>query len=543
MNRLAKGPSFWAAFTLAAVVLAFAGCAGHVEVPESSPFRGSTLPPYDALVRHNLLDPTTQGLELIREEAPDDDVVRLMNEGLFLHRMGRYEESNVALQRAEAIATSRYGLSLGQDLASLVLNDEVLDYQASALERSMIHYYGIMNYVALGDREGALTEARRANALLRRYANDFPNRSFVNDAAVQYLAGMLQWGQREENDAIVSLRQSLAGYEDYEVRYGVSAPVPIAVDAARIAQAVGLQDVAEETRTKYLLGRETEADEPGRSAVEGDVLLIVENGFIAHKRQQKLFMPILRSERDAVLAGNAGSAIEAAVRVLVRTVVVMNEMSRQGQAYVQEHEDGVTLVSGALSAVGVELITMAWPVYELDTRRADQVRVIGPDGRSLTPTLVEDLSAIAVRDFEERKTPMLLRMTARTLLKEVGVIQSERAGERAGGALGGFAARVAARAVANATERADTRSWSGLPAELLLTRLRLPAGEHEIEVAYEGIRGPERQTVRVDVRPGSVTLRSVAVVGRGGGDRNRFRQARTNVKYEVPPTKSRRAPG
>jgi hypothetical protein len=48
-----------------------------------------------------------------------------------------------------------------------------------------------LNYLALSQPEEALVEARRVNALLRRYANDFPDRSFVNDAAVQYMAGML----------------------------------------------------------------------------------------------------------------------------------------------------------------------------------------------------------------------------------------------------------------------------------------------------------------------------------------------------------------
>lgn len=526
------------------VAAGLAACAPKIaEVPATSPFRGSTLPPYDALVRHNLLDPSEGGLDAIEHAGGIDEVVRKLNEGLYLHRLGRYEESNRALQKATALATERYTKSIVQDVASFVVSDNVVDYDASALERSMAHYYGMLNYLALGDTEGALVEARNANALLRRYANDFPNRSFVNDAAVQYLAGMLQWGQREENDAIVSLRQSLAGYQDYETRYGVRTPVPVAVDAARVADAVGLHDVAEGTRTRLLSGHESEADEPARERNAGDVLIVIENGFIAHKRQQKLFLPVLRSERDSVLAGSAGSAVEAAVRVLIRTVVIMNDMSKEGQSYVQAHEDGVTLVSGALSAAGVELVTMAWPVYELSARRATGIRVTADGESATTPALIEDLSAIAVRDFEERKTAMLLRMTARALLKEAGVIQSERAGERAGGALGGFAARVAARSLATATERADTRSWSALPAELLLARLRLSAGEHDIEIEYQGMNGRETRTVRVDVRPGEVALRTVAVLGRDGGDQGRLRGAARGVRYDVPAPPSGRGGG
>ena len=456
-----------------------------------------------------------------------------------LRRAGRLDESNAALQEAEALATARYTRSIAQDVTSLIVSDNVVDYQASALERSMIHYYGMLNYLELGDSESALVEARRANALLRRYANDFPDRSFVADAAVQYVAGMVQWGQREENDAIVSVRQSLAAYEEYQKNYGLRTPRPVAVDAARIATAVGLHDVAERTRNELLRGSDSEAEDPARDPREGDVVVIIENGFIAHKRQQKLFVPVLRSERDSVVAGSAGSAVEAAVMVLIRTAIVMTEMSREGQSYVQAHEDGVTFVGGALSAAGMELITMAWPVYELDARRASRISVVSAGGQRVEPVLMEDLSAIAVRDFEERKTSMLLRMISRTLLKEAGVIQSERAGERAGGALGGLAARVAARTFANATERADTRSWSGLPAELRLARLRLPPGEQEITVEYEGPKGPQVKTVMVQVQAGGVAVVSVPVVGRERGDADRLQRATLAVTYHAP---RRRAP-
>lgn len=529
MRSLRRPARPGAALTLSLLV---GGCAGTLEIPDGSPYRGTSLTPYDGAVRTYLLDEDARGLAAIRSDRSADEVVRLMSEGLLAHRLGLWEESNRALQRAERIATDRYTKSLTQELASLVVSDNVVDYEASALERSMIHYYGMFNYLALGDPESALVEARRANALIRRYGNDHPGRSFVNDASVQYLAGMLQWGEREDNDAVVSLRQSLAGYETYAKDYGVRAPRAVAEDVVRVAAAVGLDDVAERTSAD-LLGDAAAEDRP-LGPDEGDVIIVVENGFIAHKRQQKLFVPITKAERDSVTAGSAGAAIEAAVRVLVRTAIVMNDLSREGQDYVQAHEDGVAFVSGALSAVGLELVTMAWPVYELQSGRATAIRVTPAGGSGVVPVVMEDLSAIAVRDFEERKTGMLLRMVARTLLKEAAIVEGEKAGERAGGALGGFAARVAARTLANATERADTRSWAGLPAELLLARLRLPAGTHEIEVAYQGMNGPETRTLTVDVEAGGVAMRTVSVLGRDGGDGGRFRQALRRVDYRVP---------
>ena len=516
--------------------LLFMGCGGggSLRLPPSSPFVGTSLPEYDAALRHYLTPPDPAGLPLIQGAGPKDEFVRLVNEGLFLHRLGQYRESNTALQRAEFLAEQRYTKSIAQDVAAFIVSDNVLDYYPSALERSMIHYYGMINYLALGETESAAVEARKANALLRRYGNDNPGRTFVNDAAVQYLAGMLQWGQRDDNDALVSLRQSLAGYEQYETRYGVPAPRAVSIDATRIARDLGVDDVSEAIRNRYLEPQEVRVGEPARVTEMGDVLIVIENGFIAHKRQQKLFVPILKSERDAVVSGNAQSAVLAALMVLVRTVQVMTALSQEGQNYVQAHEDGVILASAGLSAVGVELVTLAWPTYELDARTATEILVTADGGEPVRPELLEDLSAIAVRDFEERKTTIMLRMFARGLLKEASVAATEAKAEQAGGAVGGLLGRVAARAVATATERADTRSWSSLPAELLLARFRLPAGPQEIQIDFRGPGGPETVVFNVDVDPGSVAIHSISLWGRDRGSQSRFTNARRGIEYSVP---------
>ena len=523
-------------FTLVSYALLSWGCAGggSLRIPETSPFFGTSLPEYDAALRYYLTPPDPAGLALIEQAGPKDELVRLVNEGLFLHRLGQYQDSNAALQRAEALSTDRYTKSIAQNVAAFVVSDNVLDYYPSALERSMINYYGMLNYLALGEPESASVEARKANALLRRYGNDNPGRSFVNDAAVQYLAGMLQWGEREDNDAVVSLRQSLSGYEDYETRYGVPTPEAVSVDATRIARDLGLSDVAEQIQTRYLGSGAVAAGEAAREGDRGDLLLVIENGFIAHKKQQKLFVPVLKSERDAVLSGDTESAVLAAFLVVVRTAQVMTSLSEEGKNYLRAHEDGVLVASAGLSAAGVELMTLAWPTYELDAKRATGIQVRAGEGAPVTPELLEDLSAIAVRDFEERKTSLMLRMFARGLLKEASVAATEAKAEQAGGAVAGLLGRVAARTAANATERADTRSWSSLPAELLLARFRLPVGPNEIQVTYQGPNGPETRVLTVDIEPGTVTMRNVVVWGRDRGDQARFNRSQQGVEYIVP---------
>ena len=170
-------------------------------------------------------------------------------------------------------------------------------------------------------------------------------------------------------------------------------------------------------------------------------MVLIENGFIAHRAEQKVYIQVLAEEKDSVLHGNAESAVVAAATVLIRTLVVMNALSREGTEF-PSHEDGV-IIATAGSAVGLELISLAWPSYRLDAQRAGDVRVSVNDERSFTPALLQDLSAIAVRDFEETKPTIMLRMVARGLLKEAAVTAA--AGEDAAGEVGGFLGRVASR--------------------------------------------------------------------------------------------------
>ncbi len=504
-------------------------------VPPESPFHGRSLPSHDAALRHYLTLGDSNALGPLLESGPKDALIRQLSTGLFLHRLGRFEASNAALQEADRLAEERYTKSITQNIAAFIVSDNVLDYYPSALEWSMIHYYGMMNYLRLGDVDEALVEARRANALLRRYANDNPGRSFTNPAAVQYLAGMLQWAAREDNDAMVSLRQSLAAYEEYEERYGMAPPRPVIEDVVRIASNLGFDDVAEQTTTAYL----GDAEVGEVSGDTGELLVLIENGFIAYRAEQKVYIPVLAEEKDSVLHGDTESAVVAAATVLIRTLAVMNALSREGAEF-PSHEDGV-IIATAGSAVGLELISLAWPSYRLDAQRGSDVRVSVNDERSFTPALLQDLSAIAVRDFEETKPAIMFRMVVRALLKEAAVTAAEAAGEDVAGDVGGFLARVTSRAVAVATERADTRNWSILPAELLLARFHLPPGQHRLRISYDGLFDRhELLEFDIDIRAGDVVTHIVSILGDDDGDQDRFAAAAQGVRYvapEIPPVK------
>ena len=105
----------------------------------------------------------------------------------------------------------------------------------------------------------------------------------------------------------------------------------------------------------------------------------------------------------------------------------------------------------------------------------------------------------------------------------------------------GWLAKWTARTAATLTERADTRSWSLLPAEFRVSRFTLPPGTHAIEIAVGD--GRERRIVDlgpVTIRPGEFAVRTVFVTGSYRGDRARFDRAQREVDYEAPRVKDNR---
>jgi hypothetical protein len=519
------------------VLLAGSGCAGNkqVDIPPDSPFASRSLSNYDAALRHYVVAGDTAALDRIEQAGPGDELVRLLNRGLYLHRLGRYEESNTALQEAEALAEERYRKSIAQTVASFMVSDLVLDYTPPAHERAMIHYYGMLNYMALGDLEEALVEARRANQYLYRYSQDNDgHRSYSNDALVEYLAGLLHWSGGDDNDALVSLRQADGAFDNYLARYGIVAPNGFGRDLAQFARRVGVPEVVDEAIAKYDL-------QPGDATPDrslGELIVIVENGFVAHRAEEKIYIPILRREKRAIASGSVDSILGATASILVRTVVFMNQASREARSYLREYEGVVILGSMALDA---DLLSFAWPSYRLDAHAVTGVTVeVG--GTRASATVVDDLSAIAARDFEEEKPKILARMVARGLFKEITASKAEAWATDKAGVVVGFLTRIGARTAATLTERADRRSWSLLPAELHVARLSLEPGSHSIMLRVRDSYGRERVIDMGDVtiRSGRLSVATAFVTGDYRGDVARFERATQQVDYHAPPIRENR---
>jgi len=132
----------------------------------------------------------------------------------------------------------------------------------------------------------------------------------------------------------------------------------------------------------------------------------------------------------------------------------------------------------------------------------EAVLVSGETRHSARSVVMEDITAIAMKDLEDRLTRTIVKAAARSAWK-YALTEGVRIGVREavgndGGAIAGAVAGAMARVIAIASEEADKRSWVTLPDRIQIGRMVVPPGTYDLEFRYVGGSGGviERRTLR-----------------------------------------------
>jgi len=423
--------------------------------------------------------------------APEDELLRALYGGLISHYTGAYEGSTHSLERAVDLAEDRYTKRISRATLSLVSSDLVLPYEPSLTERALIHYYAALNFLRRDDLEGAVVEARRLASLLERDSDPLEREL---EGWLRYFTGAIFEAAGERNDADVAYRNA--------------------------GQILG---------SSLEFGGSVRAD-------SGEVILLIEGGFIAHRVEQAVVIPIYNFEMDRLSRGESGERLRAAGSVTARVLATALAGGGKGGDLIYYGTNPRTLQVDPLPRSVVErecvqssgrrrdqrearrrcrevrtpyLLKIAWPVYRQDEGGQRWVRVI--DGPREVVQLRADLTRGVLNDFEGERGGILARTILRAATKVTVTRKLEGSSEEDSGRLGRILGTVFNLGSA-VLEQADTRSWQLLPDQIQLLRLRLPAGEHQLAVELGvGSFGRRLEIGRVSVEGGSLAFISTRV--------------------------------
>jgi hypothetical protein len=380
----------------------------------------------------------------------DDALLRALGTGASSYYASQFTRSVAVLDSAALLADDRITNSVSANAIALVSNDLARPYQARRTERLFIPYYAMLAYARLERWEDASVEARRLSGLLAQYAGDRTDAERGTHATLHYLSGVVFERAGEKADAQV---------------------------AYRIARALSPEQVDSIT--------------PHMGRGEGEVVVVLERGFVAHRATETIRIftgddedADRRSRRD----GDSHELADVAARMasMGSTDTTRRKASPDG-AHGKRHDDDDDDY----------WLRVAFP----SVRRAPRVRGearLFVDGESVRAMAVTSLLDDAVGADEGReRAGLIARATVRAATKyAVTKAVKDKKGEVAG---------TLVNIGASLMERADIRSWHLLPQTVTLLRVRVPAGQHDVHLDIgEGMESVDLG--QVAVRPGEVVI-------------------------------------
>ncbi len=373
---------------------------------------------------------------MVEQQDPlERDVLACLNKGMLRRMLHKYEASNRIFEKAKQMIDELYGVSISEQLGAVTVNDTLIQYKGDRYEQALLHAYMAMNYVELGDLDGARVEMLQADVKMREWDEQPGDNPFV-----RYLSGIIYEMLGETDQALVSYRQAVKAYADRADAQVDAVPAQLKADLLRMLQAEGLYDERDDALKRFQL---SQADIPEQSHDKGEVVLVLSNG----------------------LAPVRGETIIQTFAVEINDVV-----------------------------------RIALPAYLQPKPPVKAARALADAASQHKFETVEDIDALARQALQQEMPVILARAVARAVVKH----QTQDKVEEKGGALAGFIATVANLV----TERADTRSWTSLPAEIQISRFTLPPGSHTIaiEIRNRAQHVIDRIERKVTIKPGRTVL-------------------------------------
>ena len=213
-------------------------------------------------------DKPQQALDILQAGNNRDQLLYKLEQGLILQQIGKYQESIAAFRVAATLIDQHEEISISEQTSSLLVNDWLAFYSGEYSERLWVHTYLMMDYLLIGNFDGALVEAKLALEQLDKHPQAL-NMSYFTRALIA-----LCYANVSENNGAYLVYQKLAD--------DLANPALVAADIVKNASQMAMVDIVD--KYKAMLP----ADLP---AGDSELVLFISTGSILKKRAGNVVLP------------------------------------------------------------------------------------------------------------------------------------------------------------------------------------------------------------------------------------------------------------
>jgi hypothetical protein len=361
-----------------------------------------------------------------------DKVVQVLERSTILEQLENYPMSSRDLEVSDKnIEMLDFSHSTMDDVSKFIFTDDAGPYQAPPYEKLMINTLNMLNYLVRGDLNGARIEARRY-AVMNQYLTENAGQGKNLTGPGSYLAGFVFEKSKQPGEALRYYDEALeyAGYPS------LHEPV----------RRLSKLDSYRTPRLTEIIGK-SDSDAATVPDDSAEILIVVNYGRVPAKIAQRVPIGL------ALTIASSSISPESRSRA--------NALAAQGL---------VTWVN--FPTIEPPRITYGYANAFVDRR----------------PVLLDNVTAIDVETAKAWKENLGIIVASAITRMIARVIAGEATRKVAGGGVGGLLLSLGTQATMTAVDTPDTRSWSTLPARIAITRVRVPAGKHTIEIEARGGR-------------------------------------------------------
>lgn len=407
---------------------------------------------------------TVKKIEETKDDVYGDNSQFLyhFDQGTLLHYGGKNKESVKHFEKAEQVYEDLYTKSVSNEAAAIVTNDNVRPYRARPFELLLMYQYQILNYLALGDLDGALVEVRRAQlAMERLYQKD---KDKVNDSGwLRYLSAIVYEMAGEEDDAAISYVKAAKAFEE-----GGKTPPEV---LEFITESLIRMDRADELKS-------LKGGVPAQTAKASDV----------------------RSKgQEIILIGYAGHSPILGEMYLSGTFV-------SGGALNLTYKDGktgkintFTLVAPTVPGGSGNTFHIGFALPERkDLPQRTKSFGVNVDGKlRVSPEKVVGVDSELDRNMKDENATTMIRTATRVVIRTIAAQKAKQATNTGNGIID-LIKNIFVDVGQSQLEQADLRVGLFMPNSIYVTRIPVDAGKHELTVTALGSAGQRVGEYRLD---------------------------------------------